>query len=97
VPKHAGVLNTCHELYFIKYICWFIYYTLYLLHCWISTSKLYSFIVVNTVCILMCVFQDLLPSEEHVRVVRNLVKHLHYFANSTVGDLSAMDELKRFV
>jgi sphingomyelin phosphodiesterase 4 len=45
----------------------------------------------------MCVFQDLLPSEEHVRVVRNLVKHLHYFANSTVGDLSAMDELKRFV
>jgi sphingomyelin phosphodiesterase 4 len=41
--------------------------------------------------------RDLLPSEEHIRVVRNLVKHLHYFANSTVGDLSAMDELKRII
>ncbi|XP_023727269.1 sphingomyelin phosphodiesterase 4 isoform X8 [Cryptotermes secundus] len=42
-------------------------------------------------------YPDLLPSEEHIRVVRNLVKHLHYFANSTVGDLSAMDELKRII
>jgi hypothetical protein len=63
----------------------------------LNIKIIHSFIVVNTVCIIMCVFQDLLPSEEHVRVVRNLVKHLHYFANSTVGDLSAMDELKRFV
>jgi len=47
--------------------------------------------------ITMCVAQDLLPSVEHIRVVRNLVKHLHYFANSTLGDLSAMDELKRWV
>jgi len=62
-----------------------------------SIKILHSFIVIITVFILMCAFQDLLPSEEHVRVVRNLVKHLHYFANSTVGDLSAMDELKRFV
>jgi len=62
-----------------------------------NIKLVHSFIFVNTVFILMCVFQDLLPSEEHIRVVRNLVKHLHYFANSTVGDLSAMDELKRFV
>jgi len=69
-----------------------------LLHCCISTSKLYTvFIVINTVCTLMYVFQDLLPSEEHVLVARNLVKLLHYFADSTVGDLSAMDKLKRFV
>ncbi|XP_069703883.1 sphingomyelin phosphodiesterase 4 isoform X2 [Periplaneta americana] len=42
-------------------------------------------------------YPDLLPSVEHIRVVRSLVKHLHYFANSTVGDLSAMDELKRII
>ncbi|KDR21935.1 Sphingomyelin phosphodiesterase 4 [Zootermopsis nevadensis] len=42
-------------------------------------------------------YPDLLPSVEHIRVVRNLVKHLHYFANSIIGDLSAMDELKRII
>ncbi|KAJ9593786.1 hypothetical protein L9F63_027571, partial [Diploptera punctata] len=33
----------------------------------------------------------------HIRVVRNLIKHLHYFANSILGDMSAMDELKRII
>ncbi|KAG8225486.1 hypothetical protein J437_LFUL009479 [Ladona fulva] len=40
---------------------------------------------------------DFLPSGEHVRVVRNMIKHFHYFSNSASGDMSAMDELKRLV
>ncbi|XP_071446859.1 sphingomyelin phosphodiesterase 4 [Hetaerina americana] len=41
--------------------------------------------------------QDLLPSGEHIRVIRNMIKHFHYFSNSATGDMSAMDELKRVV
>ncbi|PSN42218.1 hypothetical protein C0J52_11255 [Blattella germanica] len=41
--------------------------------------------------------RDFLPTIEHIRVVRNLIKHLHYFASSIVGDMSAMDELKRII
>lgn len=41
--------------------------------------------------------QQYLPSGEHLRVVRYLVKHLHYFANSLIEDSSAMNELKRYV
>lgn len=41
--------------------------------------------------------QQLLPSGEHLRVVRFFVKHLHYFANSHIEDSSAMDELKRVI
>ncbi|XP_067005119.2 sphingomyelin phosphodiesterase 4 [Anabrus simplex] len=37
------------------------------------------------------------PSVDHVRVVRTMVKHYHYFANSAVGDMSALDALKRIV
>lgn len=41
--------------------------------------------------------QQLLPSGEHLRVVRFFVKHLHYFANSHIEDSGAMDELKRVI
>ncbi|XP_046389707.1 sphingomyelin phosphodiesterase 4 [Ischnura elegans] len=41
--------------------------------------------------------QDFLPSAEHIRVIRNMIKHFHYFSNSSTGDMSAMDELKRVV
>lgn len=41
--------------------------------------------------------RELLPSGEHIRVVRNLIKHLHYFSNSVTGDQSAMDELRRII
>lgn len=34
-------------------------------------------------------------SAEHIRLVRAFIKTLHEFANSSVGDKSAMDELKR--
>uniref|UniRef100_A0A1B6DPQ8 Sphingomyelin phosphodiesterase 4 n=1 Tax=Clastoptera arizonana TaxID=38151 RepID=A0A1B6DPQ8_9HEMI len=39
--------------------------------------------------------QQSLPTGEHLRVVRLLIKHLHYFANSLVEDSTAMNELKR--
>ncbi|XP_034252630.1 sphingomyelin phosphodiesterase 4 isoform X2 [Thrips palmi] len=42
-------------------------------------------------------YPELLPSGEHIRVVRNLIKHLHYFSNSVIGDQSAMDELRRII
>ncbi|XP_075220437.1 sphingomyelin phosphodiesterase 4-like isoform X2 [Lycorma delicatula] len=41
--------------------------------------------------------QQFLPTGEHLRVVRFLIKHLHYFANSLVDDSSVMDELKRVI
>ncbi|XP_026291595.1 sphingomyelin phosphodiesterase 4 isoform X2 [Frankliniella occidentalis] len=41
--------------------------------------------------------RELLPTGEHIRVVRNLIKHLHYFSNSVTGDQSAMDELRRII
>ncbi|XP_015603161.1 sphingomyelin phosphodiesterase 4 isoform X2 [Cephus cinctus] len=36
-------------------------------------------------------------SGEHIRLVRAFIKTLHEFANSAVGDKSAMDELKRVI
>ena len=36
-------------------------------------------------------------SGEHIRLVRAFIKTLHEFANSTIGDKSAMDELKRII
>ncbi|KAI4503032.1 hypothetical protein M0802_002076 [Mischocyttarus mexicanus] len=36
-------------------------------------------------------------SGEHIRLVRAFIKTLHEFANSSVGDKSAMDELKRII
>ncbi|KAG7198867.1 hypothetical protein KM043_015693 [Ampulex compressa] len=36
-------------------------------------------------------------SGEHIRLVRAFIKTLHEFANSTTGDKSAMDELKRII
>ncbi|XP_031778842.1 sphingomyelin phosphodiesterase 4 isoform X1 [Nasonia vitripennis] len=34
---------------------------------------------------------------EHIRLVRTFIKTLHEFANSSIGDRSAMDELKRVI
>lgn len=34
---------------------------------------------------------------DHIRVVRSMIKHFHYFANSITADLSTMDELKRVI
>ncbi|XP_076184127.1 sphingomyelin phosphodiesterase 4 [Ptiloglossa arizonensis] len=36
-------------------------------------------------------------SGEHIRLVRAFIKTLHEFANSVIGDKSAMDELKRII
>nr|XP_012146579.1 PREDICTED: sphingomyelin phosphodiesterase 4 isoform X3 [Megachile rotundata] len=36
-------------------------------------------------------------SGEHIRLVRAFIKTLHEFANSAIGDKSAMDELKRII
>ncbi|XP_014609205.1 PREDICTED: sphingomyelin phosphodiesterase 4 isoform X2 [Polistes canadensis] len=36
-------------------------------------------------------------SGEHIRLVRAFIKTLHEFANSSTGDKSAMDELKRII
>ncbi|XP_043253713.1 sphingomyelin phosphodiesterase 4 isoform X1 [Colletes gigas] len=36
-------------------------------------------------------------SGEHIRLVRAFIKTLHEFANSALGDKSAMDELKRII
>ncbi|XP_050577223.1 sphingomyelin phosphodiesterase 4 isoform X1 [Bombus affinis] len=36
-------------------------------------------------------------SGEHIRLVRAFIKTLHEFANSAIGDRSAMDELKRII
>ncbi|KAJ8681355.1 hypothetical protein QAD02_017142 [Eretmocerus hayati] len=36
-------------------------------------------------------------SGEHIRLVRTFIKTLHEFANSAIGDKSAMDELKRVI
>ncbi|XP_046830955.1 sphingomyelin phosphodiesterase 4 isoform X4 [Vespa crabro] len=36
-------------------------------------------------------------SGEHIRLVRAFIKTLHEFANSSIGDKSAMDELKRII
>ncbi|XP_049858384.1 sphingomyelin phosphodiesterase 4 [Schistocerca gregaria] len=34
---------------------------------------------------------------DHIRVVRSMIKHFHYFANSLTADMSTMDELKRVI
>ncbi|XP_063239013.1 sphingomyelin phosphodiesterase 4 [Bacillus rossius redtenbacheri] len=38
-----------------------------------------------------------LPCLEHVRIVRHLIKYLHYFANSASDEVTALNELKRII
>lgn len=42
-------------------------------------------------------FEDSLPKEDHLRVVRNMIKHIHYFSNNIHNDGSAMDELRKVI
>ncbi|KAL0272445.1 UNVERIFIED_CONTAM: hypothetical protein PYX00_005408 [Menopon gallinae] len=39
--------------------------------------------------------EDNLPKESHLRVVRNMIKHIHYFVNNFHNDGSAIDELRK--
>lgn len=41
--------------------------------------------------------EDFLPREDHLRVVRNMIKHIHYFVNNIHNDGSAMDELRKTI
>ncbi|XP_015522196.1 sphingomyelin phosphodiesterase 4 [Neodiprion lecontei] len=42
-------------------------------------------------------YRHSIHSGEHIRLVRGFIKTLHEFANSAIGDTSAMDELKRVI
>ncbi|KAK6638018.1 hypothetical protein RUM44_008442 [Polyplax serrata] len=45
----------------------------------------------------MRTIEDTLPKEDHLRVVRNMIKHMHYFVNNVHNDGSAMDELRKAI
>ena len=47
------------------------------------------------ISIILKILQHSIHSGEHIRLVRTFIKTLHEFANTAVGDKSAMDELKR--
>lgn len=42
-------------------------------------------------------WDDVRATGDHLRAVRNLIKHVHYFANNVRNDGSTMDEIRRSI